>query len=86
MAHILEHPEMADMVPAIEETLQSPLRVNSSASDDEAFLYYRFYDHTPVGGKYLCAVVKEGASGAFLLTAYLTDKIKQGESIWKAPS
>ncbi|MBI4827798.1 MAG: hypothetical protein HY804_03140 [Nitrospinae bacterium] len=86
MAHILEHPEMADMFPAIEETLQSPVRVNRSASDSEALLYYRYYEHTPVGGKYLCAVVKKGEAGAFLLTAYLTDKIKQGEIVWKRPS
>lgn len=62
------------------------MQVNRSASDGEAFLYYRFYDHTPVGGKYLCAVVKKGEAKAFLLTAYLTDKIKQGEIVWKRPS
>lgn len=80
--HILEHPEMVDMEPAIEETLQDPERVVQSLSDPAVHLYYRFYFRTVVGGKFLCAVVKMGEAGAFLLTAYLTDRIKKGERLW----
>lgn len=71
------------MEPAIEETIKKPEQVVRSQSDGKAFLYYRFYGETPVGEKYLCAVVKEGPTDSFLLTAYLTDRIKQGEMIWK---
>jgi hypothetical protein len=35
-----------------------------------------------VGDKYLCVVVKEGAADAFIVTAYLTDKVKKGERLW----
>jgi len=83
MAHILEHPELAGMEPAIEETISTPEQVVRSQSDDKAFLYYRLYGETPAGEKHLCAVVKEGPTDSFLLTAYLTDRIKQGEMIWK---
>ena len=82
LEHILEHPEMAEMEPAIEETLQDPERVVQSISDPDVHLYYRFYFRTVVGGKFLCVVVKMGEAGAFVLTAYLTDRIKKGERLW----
>ena len=81
-AHILGHPEMAPMEAAIEETLVRPERVVQSFSDPHARLYYRFYFRTIVGGKYLCVVVKILDDDAFVLTAYLTDRIKRGIPIW----
>jgi hypothetical protein len=81
-AHILEHPEMVSMEAAIEETLLQPERVVQSFSDPRARLYYRFYFRTLVGGKYLCVVVKALDADAFLLTAYLTDRIKKGVPLW----
>jgi len=85
-AHILERPEMSSLEDAIDETLQDPESVIRSRSDDQARLYYRFYSDTPVGEKYLCVVVKVRAEDAFILTAYLTDKLKEGEVIWSAES
>lgn len=82
LAHILEHPEMAGLAQAIEETLLQPERVIESFSDPTAKLHYRYYAKTLVGGKYLCVVVKTVDVDAFVLTAYLTDKIKRGISIW----
>lgn len=81
-AHILDHPEMAPMEAAIEETLLHPERVVQSFSDPQAHLYYRFYFQTIVGGKFLCVVVKTLDSDAFVLTAYLTDRIKKGVQLW----
>lgn len=82
LAHILEHPEMAGMEAAIEETLKNPERVVQSLSDRQARLYYRFYLRTIVGGKYLCVIVKTLDADAFVLTAYLTDRIKTGVPLW----
>lgn len=82
LAHVLDHPEMASMEPAIEETLRSPERVVQSFSDPQARLYYRFYFRTIVGGKYLCVIVKTLDADAFVLTAYLTDRIKKGVPLW----
>jgi hypothetical protein len=53
LGHILEHPEMMEMEPAIEETLRTPERVVQSLSDPAVHLYYRFYFRTVVGGKFL---------------------------------
>lgn len=82
LAHILEHPEMRGMERAIEETLLRPERVVESFSDPQARLYYRFYFGTIVSDKYLCVVVKARVADAFVLTAYLTDRIKRGVPIW----
>jgi hypothetical protein len=74
-AHILYHPEMVDMERHIPDTLSSPERVVESLSDAEARLYYRFYLGTRVGDKYLCVVVRVQTEDAFVVTAYLTDKV-----------
>jgi len=85
-AHILQHPEMVPMAAAIEETLLRPERVVQSFSDPQAHLYYRFYFRTIVGSKFLCVVVKTSDGDAFVLTAYLTDRIKKGEVLWPIPN
>jgi hypothetical protein len=82
LAHILEHPEMRGMERRIAETLSAPQRVLSSLSDERARLYYRFYIGTRVGNKYLCVVVKVLETDAFVVTAYLTDKVKRGRQLW----
>ena len=82
LAHILEHREMSGMEPRIAETLSAPERVVESLSDAEARLYYRFYVGTRVGDKHLCVVVKVLEADAFVVTAYLTDKVKKGKQLW----
>lgn len=81
-AHILEHPEMAGMETRIAETLAHPLKVVESLSDSEARLYYRCYVGTRVGDKYLSVVVKVQLADAFVVTAYMTDKMKAGKVLW----
>ncbi|OFX14772.1 MAG: hypothetical protein A2Z18_06310 [Armatimonadetes bacterium RBG_16_58_9] len=83
--HILEHPEMAGMESALAETLRDPQLVIGSRTDETATLNYRYYLHTLVGGKWLCVVVKYSDADAFVLTAYLTDKPKRGEVLWRKP-
>lgn len=82
MAHILEHPEMSGMGDDIERVLAAPQTVRRSRSDDAVRLFYEFYGQTIVGGKWLCVVVKYLADDAFVVTAYLTDKPKQGDTLW----
>ncbi|MBI3157016.1 MAG: hypothetical protein HYZ20_16670 [Burkholderiales bacterium] len=82
LAHIHEHPEMAALDAAIEQALRQPEVVIQSASDPQANLYYRYYVGTMVGDKYLCVVVKVMPADAFVLTAYLTDKVKRGVQLW----
>ena len=54
-----------------------PERVVLSASDPAVELFYTFQRDTKVGDKWLCVVVKYIVSDAFVVTAYLNDKIKK---------
>ena len=81
-AHILQHQEMAEMEAEIERVLQAPAEVRVSRSDNTVQLFYEFYARTLVGGKWLCVVVKYPPDDAFVVTAYLTDQLKAGETIW----
>ncbi|MBE9064690.1 hypothetical protein [cf. Phormidesmis sp. LEGE 11477] len=82
LAHILLHPEMVGMEPAIIETIKHPNLVRKSKSDDAINLLYRFYNQTTVGDKWLCVVVKYLPTDAFIITAYFTDKPKKGVDVW----
>lgn len=77
---------MVGLEQAIEETLLRPERVMTSFSDPQARLYYRLHSGTLVGDKYLCVVLKVTAADAFVLTAYLTDRVKTGVPIWPRES
>jgi hypothetical protein len=59
-----------------------PRREDARLLTGHAHLYYRFNRGTRLGDKYLCVVVKFPDQDAFVLTAYLTDKIKRGIPIW----
>ncbi len=85
LAHILEHPEMASMEAAIQAALSDPEVVRVSNTDSAVHLYYRYREGTTVGDKWLCVVVKYLDNDAFVITAYLTDKLKQGEQLWPSP-
>ena len=82
IAHILEHPEMKDMESEIERVLRQPRFTRRSKSDDTVRLFYGFCQETIVGAKWLCVVVKYKEEGAFVVTAYLTDRPKEGENLW----
>lgn len=82
VAHILQHQEMVGMAADIERVLQTPTEVRVSRSDDMVQLFYEFYAQTRVGGKWLCVVVKYPPDDAFVVTAYLTDQLKMGDTIW----
>jgi hypothetical protein len=81
LAHVEEHPEMRSGKDFIAGTLSNPERVVQSLSDPDARLYYRLYEHSAVGGKYLCVVVKM-SQDPFIVTAYLTDAVKKGTLLW----
>jgi hypothetical protein len=82
LAHIVEHVELIGMENEIERVLRSPTEVRVSVSDDAVRLFYEFYAQTSVGGKWLCVVVKYLTDDAFVITAYLTDTLKTGETVW----
>ena len=78
-----DHPEMFGQIDKIQETLLKPDIIFRSRTDTEVGLFYRHYDITPVTEKYLCVVVKLLVGNLFIITAYFTDTIKRGETLWE---
>jgi hypothetical protein len=78
------HPDMLGMEWAMRETLEDPEEVRRSQKPPNTTrLYYRWYTNTPVGSKWVCVAVKFLETDAFISTAYVTTKIKEGELIWQ---
>lgn len=85
--HVLSHPEHDDGTRSrIEATVADPDRIVRSRTDPTVELFYRWYDRTPVTSKHLCVVAKVETETPFIITAYFTDAIKQGEELWNRPS
>lgn len=83
--HIVQqHPEMKPHIEQVRTALSDPDYVKRSSSDDDVLLYYRFVSEI-FGGKYVLVAVKRNERD-FVVTAYITDKIKKGEEIWRRRS
>ena len=79
--HVLEaHQELQAHEPLILQTLQEPDAVARSVHDPYVRLYYKRYPQF-WHGKFLVVVVKLNHRH-FILTAYITDKIKGGARLW----
>ncbi len=74
----IKHPSLFNKQKEIEKVLQSPEIIRVSKSDKKVFLYYRKHKLN-----YFCAVAKHENGKGFLITAYLTNKIKEGTTIWQ---
>lgn len=75
---------MAEAVPRIAEALAEPDKIVQSMTDETVELFYKHYPSTPVTSKFLCIVVKAVTDDNFIITAYYTDTIKRGESLWQS--
>lgn len=74
----IKHPVMLGQEAAVKQALESPGQVRQSRSDPEVLL---FYSGAGVN-RWVCAVAKHETAAGFLITAYPTDAIKEGEQIW----
>lgn len=68
---------MRDRLSIVKEVLHNPDEIRKSKVDNNIFLYYRHSD------KLYCAVCRHIDGEGYLITAYPTDKIKEGQVIWK---
>lgn len=71
---ILKHPEIKPHIKKISQVLSSPDATRRSKFDPDALLFYKYFDKIK-GGKYINVTVKKGERN-FILTAYITDKIR----------
>lgn len=72
----MKHPVMKGKEDMVKAALQFPDEIRQSKTDKDIFLYYKRFD------KLYCVVVKHIGMEGFLITAYPTDKLKEGDSIW----
>ena len=72
----IKHPIMKGKEEIIKSVLQMPDEVRQSKIDTNVFLYYKRFD------KLYCVVVKHTEVEGFIITAYITDKVKEGGLIW----
>jgi hypothetical protein len=78
-----QHPEMADQLDRIVNTLANPDRIIRSRTDSSVELFYKYFPITPVSMKFLCIGVKKHRDDNFVITAYYTDSVKKGEMLWE---
>lgn len=76
----VKHPAMAGREADVESTLADPDEVRQSRSDPKVLLFYR----SSGTRRWVCAVCKTVNGDGFLITAYPTDAVKEGDCIWPA--
>lgn len=74
----IKHPVMAGREMDVEDTLRNPAEIRVSKKDSTVYLFYK----PERIGRWVCAVSKHLDGNGFLITAYPTDAIKEGERIW----
>ncbi|MBA4313567.1 MAG: hypothetical protein C0417_13160 [Chlorobiaceae bacterium] len=62
----------------VKDVLQFPDEIRRSRNDSSVYLFYKL-EHS---GRWICVVVKRMNNNGFIITAYPTDKIKEGDKIW----
>ncbi|NJP11177.1 MAG: hypothetical protein HC866_18290 [Leptolyngbyaceae cyanobacterium RU_5_1] len=63
----------------VQNTLSDPDELRLSKTDSQVYLFYR-EDGTK---RWVCAVARRSNGEGFLITAYRTSAIKEGEVVWQ---
>ncbi len=80
--HILsKHPELLGHVSKIKKVLSNPDEIRVSKLDNQVLLFYKYFDKI-LEGKHIVVTIKTNER-SFVLTVYITDKIKAGEKYEK---
>jgi hypothetical protein len=74
----IKHPVMAERQADVQVALASPDEIRQSKSDADVLLFYK----RTGAHRWVCAVARRLNSDGFLITAYPTDVVKEGERIW----
>lgn len=74
----VKHPVLRGREADVSATLSSPTEVRLSKSDPMVYLFYRNDGRR----RWVCAVTKRLDEDGFLITAYRTGNIKEGEHLW----
>jgi|SRR3989338_6244833 len=74
----MKHPTLKGKEKEVKRALCDPDEIRISKKDRAVLLFYR-----KIEKHYLCVVVKFLKKRGFIVTAYFTDKIKEGQLKWK---
>jgi hypothetical protein len=78
MIATVKHPVMSGREAGVKLALENPDEARQSRTDPEVLLFYK----AEAAKRWTCAVVKRTNDDAFLVTAYPTDAIKEGDRVW----
>ncbi|MFH0764492.1 MAG: DUF4258 domain-containing protein [Candidatus Omnitrophota bacterium] len=74
----IKHPTVMGREGEVKDTLSNPDEVRVSKKDIAVLLFYKI-----IGKYYFCVVIRCFKKRGFIVTAYWTEKIKEGELKWK---
>ncbi len=74
----IKHPVMAGREEDVKKTLEQPDEIRQNKSDQNVYLFYKAEREK----RWICAVSRQTGEEGFLITAYPTDAIKEGVSVW----
>jgi hypothetical protein len=73
-----KHPAMAGHEADVQDCVRDPAVIRSSAKDADVHLYHRASEQG-----YTCVVVGgDDSEERFVITAYFTDSLKEGQDLW----
>ena len=72
-----KHPEVTGKILLAKSTLKMPDVIRRSKADKSVYLFYK-----KINGYWICVIAKCIVKDGFVITVYLTDKIKEGIKIW----
>lgn len=72
-----KHPEVTGKETEVQRCLQEPEQVRRSKQDQAVYLFYR-----ALPPYHLAVVVHRLDGDGFIITSYITDKMKEGEPTW----
>jgi hypothetical protein len=74
----IKHPAIKGREKEVKEAIYDPDEIRVSKRDKSVLLLYKGIEK-----KYLCVVIRYFNNKGFIITAYWTKKIKEGELKWK---
>jgi hypothetical protein len=76
----IKHPVMRGREDHVQLALMQPDEIRRSRNDSSVYLFYRLER----AKRWTCAVVKKLNGDGFLITAFPSDAIKEGELVWNS--
>jgi len=75
---ILKHPDVAELLDHVQAALRNPDQIRRSSRDPNLLLFYLIHREK----RWVVVVARKLNGDGFLITAYQTDSIKEGEMLW----